>query len=1668
MAMLQAFVQFDPDHALEQQAFLRSRTTVLRGSGGQCWVRLDEAQLTTLVDQGMLVTPLEGADVLHVGPLAWAPASETPQPPAALRATAPSGDNSAYWLVHFVAPVDKAWLQALALADALAVHTLDASSVVLAMTAAVAAQARALPFVDAVGLFHPAYVPALDLTALDAPLTAATLADLQLLLPPATAEGNLQLTVFEALAPASLRPALEAAGASVVAEIAHGYLVQVAQADAAAVLSVPGLLAASSPTLKGLCSHNAGIILGANQVRDLGTVNFLVNLDGAGEIGAVVDSGFDVGNLAGATPPTTGVLTAFHPDLAANMRLLANSNTPLVFAAVPDASPHGTHVAGIVAGDGSSAAGLTRGMAPRAALVGLGPLPARVGPGFDFAAGHGARVINNSWGSAFAVGVTSNRYTVNESQAVDRWCFDNPDVLVLFAAGNDETDVAAGGDGRLDARDMKLEATAKNALTIGASENLRSDGGWRDSYRAFFGARFNNAAFNAAAGAPAGAFSMSDRAGDIGLFSARGQVRSAAFTNTRRIKPDLVAPGTNVLSTRSQWVAQPPPLPAPPIPVAFYNNNSDSMLAAGLNRNLYQIFTGTSMATPLVSGAALLLRQYFRSRHGQLRRPLLLEGVALPAAPPLPVFGSRPAVTRFGDGLVMAWVSPELPADAKRIVALRLARHELPVAGAPLLLQAGVGDHAAPQLVTVAARCYLLHRHGDGKMRLSCYDQALAPVLGFGTAGVVTLAPDARLDDAAAPALVAVNDELVCVWPTAGGAGNGGFFQRFAADTGAAVDAAAVSLLFHDSTGAQHPLAWNGSAFTFCGVLHGATFQLQVRQIDSAGQVQGAAPITVLDQAAEIREPSLLWDPRGGHHALVWCDARNQPGGEVWMQFLDGQAAAIGAAWPLITLPAGRRVRRPRLLAHPDGGCLLAWEDDSQDGHFDLYLALFDANGLVDGRLEADAISGRRVLRLSDTVGDVDGYALAGDSEGFVAVYHSADEINADLTGVQALRLTRALAFEAQEDPLTPLQKSGRYVATDLLAHNSTALGALSAAWTGAAWDLLRLAPGEGLVNRLQWLRLNADGVPDARHGVEGVRELPMPGLVLGAEMLWNGNDRRLSVVNDALTGITVHAADADGAPLAGFGAGGAAALHDPMPLHDRTPPQLGFFSQPAATVVVGYGCLQAGVLHLRMQRLDARGVRQGQPADLATADGVAPHQWFQFVNGEGRAIAIYHRAVGADMRVLCRRFLPGGLPDGVERSLSAAAGEARNGVLARRPTAVNSANREYGAVWQYRASAAAHWEIRFSRLDRLGQPLATPPVAGVVLPVADITLIGPASADWSPSRDAVEPQLLCTYHHEPWASGLPAAATAPEWSPAYGLAWIGVEPGGQRILYFTMLDENGQRLAVPQPPVPGPGLQPRATLAALPLSTPSARVQEFKLVWNGRVFMLFWAEEEAGQLRLRAALVNRHASPQAYALPSAALLRATLVGGATNLTPGPLPDVAAGYGWGRVNLRQCLAPAQPVTLQVRDDCAIGPGRRVIYHFSLPAGTALLRVTLNWTDPPGPQLVNHLHLTVRTPGALAEFRGNLWDSAAGRTHLSRAVATPAVPADSHEDVQTFKQVVLANPAPGEYEVEVAAAGFAANAFNQQNLQPFALVFAGSGPEMAFNQPLAAVAGAAVY
>lgn len=141
---------------------------------------------------------------------------------------------------------------------------------------------------------------------------------------------------------------------------------------------------------------------------------------------------------------------------------------------------HGSHVTGSIAGnaiglDDHAAAGVSNfnGMAPDAKLIftdvqasgasdglsipesldgsdggdGLLPIP------YD----DGARIHSNSWGSSTAA------YTLY-AQQIDSFVYDNPDMLVLVAAGN------SGDDGVFS---VGSPATCKNCLGVGATQNAQ-------------------------------------------------------------------------------------------------------------------------------------------------------------------------------------------------------------------------------------------------------------------------------------------------------------------------------------------------------------------------------------------------------------------------------------------------------------------------------------------------------------------------------------------------------------------------------------------------------------------------------------------------------------------------------------------------------------------------------------------------------------------------------------------------------------------------------------------------------------------------------------------------------------------------------------------------------------------------------------------------------------------------------------------------------------------------------------------------------------------------------------------------------------------------------------------------------------------------------------------
>jgi subtilisin family serine protease len=288
-------------------------------------------------------------------------------------------------------------------------------------------------------------------------------------------------------------------------------------------------------------------------------------LNGEGVIVGVCDTGVDTNDDSTLHPDLRGRL-AFFQDVTGGRALV-------------DKKGHGTHVAGIAVGDGSSNADepgpwrLGQGVAPRARLGVINPVDTPGSPGLRplgnytrLMVSHGAQIMNNSWREG-----TETGYTAGAALA-DRLVRDpNGDggadparnyLVLVFSAGNQ----GESGD-----RTITHPKEAKNPIIVGNSRNRRSSG---DDIRG------------------------------IASTSSRGPAQDG------RILPTIVAPGQDIVSARSA-TANP-----------FYSSFTDS------DEEVHEQHTeqsGTSMAAAHVSGACALLIQRWRQQNDSLPSPALLK-----------------------------------------------------------------------------------------------------------------------------------------------------------------------------------------------------------------------------------------------------------------------------------------------------------------------------------------------------------------------------------------------------------------------------------------------------------------------------------------------------------------------------------------------------------------------------------------------------------------------------------------------------------------------------------------------------------------------------------------------------------------------------------------------------------------------------------------------------------------------------------------------------------------------------------------------------------------------------------------------------------------------------------------------------------------------------------
>jgi len=535
-----------------------------------------------------------------------------------------AADQTGYFIVQFKGPVEQNWKDEVTALGGEFLDYIPDFAFKVRMPLAQAQAAAQLENVNWVGVFRPSYKLSPNLARDGRNLYLVRIE-----------EGGNVRTVSASLATQGIN-VLKQSGQTLVLGTDAANLGRIAQL--ADVAWVENYLLKET-----LNEYGAGQIMGANAANNRG-------YDGSTQIVAVADTGIGDGTAAGA-----------HRDIPAS-RITAIYNWPGTaggcFTSIEDDGPqdvdsgHGTHTAGSVLSDGGpNGEGL--GVAPAASLVfqatenwanislicqflgGYPPggyfltgLPDDLHELFQEAYDVGARVHSNSWGSS-----VDGEYTQDASDT-DDFMWNNQDMLVTTSAGNSGTD--SNSDGVIDDDSIGSPATAKNLLTVGASENDRQGNYDCDANLTY--TNVNGDSCNSQGGMnqiftwneawpsdfPADPIASDPSAGNaeqLAAFSSRGP------TDDGRIKPDVVAPGSWVLSNYSDLYQEGYDGSANP------KNNEWQYDGWGFPLNAYYKYMGgTSMSNPLAAGAAAVVRDFYEKEYSHAASAALVKATLINTA----------------------------------------------------------------------------------------------------------------------------------------------------------------------------------------------------------------------------------------------------------------------------------------------------------------------------------------------------------------------------------------------------------------------------------------------------------------------------------------------------------------------------------------------------------------------------------------------------------------------------------------------------------------------------------------------------------------------------------------------------------------------------------------------------------------------------------------------------------------------------------------------------------------------------------------------------------------------------------------------------------------------------------------------------------------------------
>lgn len=597
-------------------------------------VKANDSQVADLKEEGIQIVPLGDLNInINSATI------DTSQPridkrgairshPAYLHEMGAGADRHHY-IVQFIGPTKEEWKDEIVKAGGKILDPLPSYSFFVELDAKALNEVSKLPFVRWLGHYDPSYRLAANLKdaiAFSRKKDASSRAKIESL----RAEGGKILysekadPLFNTFHVRFQSPDLVESGKSKIKEL--GALIHTGGSDRSISISFLEDTENIEEKLQEIASIHGVQLIESIRIRklrlnvaarimtdSLGTSSLDLPYKGEGEIIAVADTGIDTGD------PST-----IHKDF--QDRIAGINSWPIVpyyeqWINNPGAddgpadldSGHGTHVAGCLLGNGMMSKNDSEkdicGLASEAKLFFqaveqkmswktnwhrrnygtyiLSGIPDNIAELFLQAYEAGARVHSNSWGGD---GFGAYDQQCND---LDLFVWDHKDMVIIFAAGNDGED--RNRDGKIDEQSITPPATAKNCIAVGASESLRRQ--FNSVYK-----NMDSLAFNRD---PIAKDKVADNIDDVAAFSSRGPCLDERF------KPDVICPGTCILSVKSSQ----------DIGECFEPYNE-----------YYKYFCGTSMSAPLAAGAVPLIKMHLKKALGRSPSASLIKAAMIHTA----------------------------------------------------------------------------------------------------------------------------------------------------------------------------------------------------------------------------------------------------------------------------------------------------------------------------------------------------------------------------------------------------------------------------------------------------------------------------------------------------------------------------------------------------------------------------------------------------------------------------------------------------------------------------------------------------------------------------------------------------------------------------------------------------------------------------------------------------------------------------------------------------------------------------------------------------------------------------------------------------------------------------------------------------------------------------